>query len=294
MLELERVGAYLLPWEFSPAWVIVCLAAAGCYLRGLKRLRSRGQAPGFWRPLAFLLGVGGVYAVTQTHYDYLSQYMFFTHRAQHLVLHHAAPFLVALAAPLPVLAAGMPSRITNLPGRAVAGRILSPLYRLLQHPAIAPLLFVGLIYFWLIPEVHFDAMLSHQRYQIMNWSMLLDGLLFWWLVLDPRTPDQGGLGYGARVLALLVVIPPQILLGAYLTFSESVLFDVYAVCGRAWPIAPLTDQQLGGLITWIPASMMSVIGVLIVIRYILSDKGDADKGGASKAKAEHERGMPQP
>jgi putative membrane protein len=276
MLELERVGAYLLPWEFSPAWATACLVAAGWYLCGLQRQRSSGQTTGFWRPLAFLLGVGAIYAVTQTHYDYLSQYMFFTHRAQHLVLHHAAPFLIALAAPLPVLAAGMPNRIRHFPGRTLAGRIMGPPYRLLQHPAIAPLLFVGLIYFWLIPEVHFDAMLSRQLYQIMNWSMLLDGLLFWWLVFDTRTPQQGGLGYGMRILALLVVIPPQILLGAYLTFSENVLFDVYAVCGRAWPIAPLTDQRLGGLITWIPASMMSVVGILIVMRSILSDEDEAD------------------
>ncbi|NIC05697.1 cytochrome c oxidase assembly protein [Billgrantia bachuensis] len=289
MLEFERVAGYLLPWEFAPSWVIFCLVAVGLYLRGMQRQRHQGQVVGYWRPFVFLLGVGAIYAVTQTHYDYLSQYMFFTHRAQHLVLHHAAPFLIALAAPLPVLAAGMPSRLRQLPGRTAAGRVMRPPYRLLQHPIIAPLLFVGLIYFWLIPEVHFDAMLSRKLYQIMNWSMLLDGLLFWWLVLDPRTPQQGGLGYGMRILALLVVIPPQILLGAYLTFSESVLFDVYAVCGRAWPIAPLTDQQLGGLITWIPASMMSVIGVLIVIRYILSEKGDVDGG-----ETEHERRVPQP
>ncbi|SFU84246.1 cytochrome c oxidase assembly protein [Halomonas korlensis] len=289
MWELERVVGYLLPWEFSPAWAIACLVAAGCYLRGLKRQRSKGQAPDLWRSFAFLLGVIGVYAVTQTQYDYLSQFMFFTHRAQHLVLHHMAPFLIALAAPLPVLAAGLPVRSVSLPGRAMAGRVLGPLYRLLQHPLIAPLLFVGLIYFWLIPEIHFDAMLSRQLYQIMNWSMLLDGLLFWWLMLDPRTPEQGGLGYGTRILVMLAVITPQVLLGAYFTFSERVLFDVYDVCGRAWPIAPLTDQRLGGLLTWIPASMMSVIGILIVVRHILAGKDDANTG-----KADPERGMTQP
>ncbi|WP_367399172.1 cytochrome c oxidase assembly protein [Halomonas sp. FL8] len=237
----------------------------------LSRRRRSGKAEGFWRPLAFFLGVVAIYAVTQTHYDYLAQYMFFTHRAQHLVLHHAAPFLIALAAPLPVLAAGVPNQMKGFPGRAIAVRILWPLYRLLQHPVVAPMLFVGLIYFWLIPEVHFDAMLSRQLYQVMNWSMMLDGLLFWWLMLDPRTPEQGGLGYGTRIVVLLAVVPPQIFLGAYLTFSKYELFDVYAVCGRAWPLAPLADQQLGGLITWIPATMMSVLGVLIVIRYLLGE-----------------------
>ena len=46
-------------------------------------------------------------------------------------------------------------------------------------------------------------------------------------------------------------------------------FPVCSVCGRAWPLEPLTDQQLGGIVTWIPAAMMSLLGVLVVLRYLL-------------------------
>ena len=46
-------------------------------------------------------------------------------------------------------------------------------------------------------------MLSRQLYWIMNWSMLLDGLLFWWLIFDPRSPAiTSALGYGKRILLL--------------------------------------------------------------------------------------------
>ncbi|WP_136248513.1 cytochrome c oxidase assembly protein [Halomonas borealis] len=259
--SLASLASWLVPWEFEPLWGLACLAAAAVYLRGMRR---HDASPGWLRPTAFLTGLVLVYAVSQTHYDYLSQYMFFPHRAQHLVLHHAAPFLIILAFPGPVLAAGMPARLP------AARRAVRPLFDLLQHPCVAPLLFVGLIYFWLIPEVHFDAMLSRPLYQLMNWSMLLDGLLFWWLVLTPH----GRLGPGRRILLLLVVVPPQILIGAYLTFSPTVLFDVYEVCGRAWPLSPLVDQQIGGLITWIPATMMSVIGTLIVLRQLRHGEAD--------------------
>ncbi len=228
------------------------------------------------RILLYLLGVVAIYGVTQTHYDYLAQYMFFTHRAQHLVLHHAGPFLIALAAPLPVLADGLPTRIRQFPGRSLATRLLRPVYRTLQYPLIAPVLFVGLIYFWLIPEIHFDAMLSADLYQVMNWSMALDGLLFWWLILDRRSPQQGGLGYGKRIAIMLAVIPPQILLGAYIAFGKEVIFDVYEVCGRAWPFDPLDDQRLGGLLTWIPATMMSAIGVLIILGLLNRDARNED------------------
>lgn len=246
------------------------------YLRGLRQRQQRCEATGAGRVLAYLLGVAAIYGVTQTHYDYLAQYMFFAHRAQHLVLHHAAPFLIALAAPLPVLAEGLPTRIRQFPGRSLATRLLRPAYQILQHPLIAPVLFVGLIYFWLVPEIHFDAMLSADLYQVMNWSMALDGLLFWWLIFDRRTPQQGGLGYGKRIVILLAVIPPQILLGAYIVFSQEVIFDVYEVCGRAWPLNPLDDQRIGGLLTWVPATMMSVFGVVIILSFLFRDARNED------------------
>jgi putative membrane protein len=52
------------------------------------------------------------------------------------------------------------------------------------------------------------------------------------------------------------------------------LYDVYSICGRAWAEDPLTDQELGGLITWIPAGMMHLIGFLVLMRFWMrTDKG---------------------
>lgn len=266
---------YLLPWEFSFSWAFALLAAAVLYLRGLRSLRRQGRPVGVWRSVAFLVGIAAMYAVTETQYDYLSRFMFFAHRAQHVVLHHAAPFLIALAVPWPVLAAGVPPALRQLRLVRDVAPLLRWAYRVLQHPIVAPVLFVGLIYFWLTPEIHFDAMLNRTLYHVMNWSMALDGVLFWWLMLDRRSQARGGLGYGWRIAILIAVVPPQLALGAYITFSERVLFDVYSVCGRAWPIDPLADQTIGGLITWIPPSMMSVVGVLIVLGYILRRSNSA-------------------
>ena len=100
--------------------------------------------------------------------------------------------------------------------------------------------------------------------------MALDGLLFWWLMFEHgKRGITPRLGYGTRVLLLAAVMVPQIIIGASITFADRVWFDVYAVCGRAWPLAPITDQHLGGLITWIPAAMMSVLGILVVLRMLL-------------------------
>ena len=266
--------AFLQPYTFSPLTATVFALSLGLYLRGLVRARQRGLDTGILRPLGFLLGLGLCYLVLHTRFDYYAQYMFFVHRAQHLVLHHLGPFLIALAAPWAILGLGLPDRLRAGLAPLWHHRAVRAGYRFLQHPLIAPLLFVGLIFFWLTPSIHFDAMLSLTLYHVMNWSMLLDGLLFWWLMLDPRDPARAGtLAFGRRIAILVVIMFPQILLGAYIALANGEIYDVYAVCGRAWPIDPETDQRLGGLITWIPAAMMSVMAVVLVLRLMYRHQG---------------------
>ncbi|WP_404369440.1 cytochrome c oxidase assembly protein [Marinobacter sp.] len=267
-------SAWLLPYDFSPLTLTAYLVVLLLYLTALRYL-PKSQKPGMMRVSAFLVGLGLCYAVMQTRFDYFSQYMFFVHRGQHLVLHHLGPILIALSNPLPVFRYWRSRSPDNLL------RLLAPLgsvYRFLQQPALAAFLFVGLIYFWLWPPLHFDAMLSRNLYWVMNWSMLLDGLLFWWLMLDPRSPvSKKVLGYGRRLLILALVAVPQIVLGAYIVFSRSAVYDVYEVCGRAWPIAPETDQVLGGLLTWIPPAMMSILGMFIVFRRLMNQNEPLDE-----------------
>lgn len=211
------------------------------------------------------MGVGLVYLPLQTRFDYMAEHMFWIHRLQHLMLHHLGPFLIALAAPWSLIGEGVPAKWRGPLCQVLRGPLIQRPYRILQHPLIAPVLFVGLIYLWLVPRIHFRAMLNTAEYNWMNWSMALDGLLFWWLMLDPRSRDEGArVGFGIRIPIVLSVVLPQILLGAYLSLHRHTIYDVYAVCGRLWPLDPLTDQEIGGLITWIPASMMSLAALLIL------------------------------
>jgi len=266
--------SYLLPYDFSPLTLLSYMLVLGLYGTALLRM-PESDRPGSGRIITFVFGVMLCYGVMQTRFDYYSQYMFFVHRGQHLILHHLGPVLIALSNPLPVMRFWH-QRIA--PSVRYWLRPLGWAYRVLQQPVIASVLFVGLIYFWLWPPIHFDAMLSRQLYWVMNWSMLLDGLLFWWLIFDPRSPAiTNALGYGKRILLLALVAIPQMILGAWIVFSRGMVYDVYEVCGRAWPMAPETDQMLGGLLTWIPPAMMSIIGILIVLRRAMHEDGKFPK-----------------
>jgi putative membrane protein len=280
---MRSILFYLAPWELSPTVILVCAASALFYARGLGELARRGERTGFWSPFSFFLGLALAYAVLQTYYDYLAQHMFWVHRLQHLVLHHVAPVLIVLASPGRAMWAGVPLSWREAGAKLCRERrgfkwipgCGARLFRLIQHPLIAPLAFVGLIFFWLTPSVHFGAMLNLQRYLTMNWSMAIDGLLFWWLMLAPRhLQGSAALGYPTRILIVCLVALPQLLLGAYIALHSTVLFDVYGICGRAWDTAPLTDQELGGLLTWIPAAMMSGVAMLVILRRLLVEENE--------------------
>jgi putative membrane protein len=249
------------PWDFSPVVYLTTAFALLWYQRGVKALPIE-QRPAIWRQVVFVLGIVLVYSVLQTRFEYWSQHMFFLNRVQHVVMHHIGPFLIAIGAAGGAVRSGMPLWLRRRIEAAPVGAFM----RIMQQPLFAAFLFVGLFYFWLIPVVHFRAMLDYHLYAIMNWSMVADGVLFWWLVLDPRPKPPARVSYGVRVALSFGVMFPQIALGAVITFSGTDLYPYYDLCGRLFPsIGALDDQHIGGIVMWIPPAMMSVAGVLIVI-----------------------------
>jgi len=114
--------------------------------------------------------------------------------------------------------------------------------------------------------VHFRAMIDPQLYAVMNWSMVLDGVLFWSLVLDPRPKPPARASFGVRAMLSAVVMFPQVVLGALITFAGFDLYPYYALCGRLFPsVSAIDDQQLGGIVIWIPPAMMSVLGMILAL-----------------------------
>jgi putative membrane protein len=249
------------PWDFSWTQFLAAVLALGWYARGVLLLPADAR-PGLLRQAAFLLGLAVIYSVLLTHFEYMAQHMFFLNRVQHLAMHHLGPFLIALSWPGGALLRGMPAPLRRLLESAAVERVM----RVVQHPLVAGLLFVGLIYFWLVPAVHFHAMLDPRLYDVMNWSMVIDGLLFWSLVLDPRPTPPARYGYAVRLILTVLVMFPQIILGASVTFSTTSLYPYYDLCGRLFPsVGALLDQHIGGVILWIPSSMMSSAAFMITL-----------------------------
>jgi putative membrane protein len=255
------------PWDFSWSEYLATAMAVLWFFRGLACTPPQDRLS-TGRRVAFLLGIAALYGVTQTRFDYMAQHMFFINRIQHVVMHHIGPFLVALGCAGKTIMCGMPRWLRQI----VERRPVESAIRVLQRPVLAAILFVGLFYFWLIPPIHFRAMIDHRLYAVMNWSMVLDGLLFWSLVLDPRSKPPARVSFGVRMVLSIAVMFPQIILGALITFSEHDLYPYYDLCGRLFPtIGALQDQLIGGIVIWIPPAMMSVIGALLVLHALLHE-----------------------
>ena len=255
------------PWDFSwPAF----LAAGFCllwFIRGLHRTTTGARLPP-WRCWCFLLGFASLYAVLLTRFEYIAQHMFFLNRMQHTVLHHVGPFLVALSWPGATIARGMPASLRRC-CESVAVRLL---LRPFQQPLLAVMLFEGLLFLWLAPPITFRAMFDWRLYEIMNASMVIDGLLFWFLVLDPRPCPTAPIGFFTRLCLAFLIIFPQIGLGTAIGLAQHDLYPSFALCGRVFPgIDPLLDQQIGALVLWVPAGMMSAFSAVLIMGRMFRD-----------------------
>ncbi len=256
------------PTEFSWPTFLCCSGGLWCYGQGLIRTPSKAR-PSILRQVCFGVGVLSVYAVLQTHFLYFAQHVFFLNRLQHLVMHHIGPFLIAASWPGATLGKGAPQHVLRL----TRNRWLSGAIRAVQHPVLASFLFAGLILLWLVPSIHFRAMISPRLYAIMNWSMVLDGLFFWFLVLDPRPQPIVPLSYAVRLLLVFGVQLPQIIAGGVILFTNGDLYAYYDLCGRLFPaIGAQLDQEIGGSIVCFGGGMMSAVAAFFILERMWRDE----------------------
>ena len=119
--------------------------------------------------------------------------------------------------------------------------------------------FLGSLYLWQFPGAFNLALRNDVIHALMHLTMTTSGFLFWWVIIDPP-PHRSRLHYGLRVLYLGLIVLPNTLLGAAITFSRGPIYSAYAEVTQPYGLSLMTDQQLGGLMLWVPGDMMSIGG----------------------------------
>ncbi|WP_375259660.1 cytochrome c oxidase assembly protein [Citreimonas sp.] len=153
------------------------------------------------------------------------------------VVHHV--LLVAVAAPLLAHA---------LPGRR-AGSIALPF-------AVS----TAVLWAWHVPAAY-DLALSHKGvYWIMQITLTSSAVWFWRAALArDRAPVDA-------LLYILAAFAQMGMLGALLTFAPQQLYAAHAIAPLDWGFTPLADQQLGGLLMWVPAGLPYAVAAAYVAR----------------------------
>ena len=227
-------------WSLAPETALPLLALGFLYLGGLARLRGHGVRP--WQAACFALGWTVLAAALLSPLCRMAATFAAAHMVQHALLVVVAPPLLLAGAPAAVLAAALPRAARALRRASVPGAAATP---------VAGAALYGLaIWLWHLP-VFYQAALDDPLVHLASYATLIGaGLLFWAPQLS--SARDGGTGHLACALASTVTAFHTGLLGALLTFSGTAWYPVFAGRSDAWGLDLMADQQLAGLIMWVP------------------------------------------
>jgi putative membrane protein len=243
-----------LRWNLDPLLLLGIALFAAAYLYGIGPYRRRRGLPPVsgWRVAAFDAGTVIFALALVSPLDTISDdYLFSAHMIQHM--------LIALVAP-PLWLLGTPGWLLEpLFHRPAVARVA----RLLTNPIVAFALFNGDLWLWHIPPLYDATLQSEAVHVFEHLTFVGTAVLFWWAVLSPvRAVPRIAPGFG--VLYLFIACQPMVALGALLTFASVPLYQPYVDAPRLWGSTPLGDQQLGGLIMWLPSTAPYLIGASIL------------------------------
>ena len=244
-------------WNWSPEILIGVGIAALLFWRGTRQAPREWR----WRATSFYAGLLALLVALVSPVERLADHIFAVHQVEHMLLRTVAPMLIFLARPQPALVRGLPGGV----GRFLAGNGWLPaLLRVLRQPVVATPLFLFASYFWMLPRWHDLAILDEPIHYLWHASLLLAGLLYFSVIFDRRGAPHGP-GLGARLAMFVFAALGNIVLGAVLTFKPRAIYTAYLVTGHAWHVSMLTDEQTGGIIMWIPGTMMFAISALVIV-----------------------------
>lgn len=254
----------MMTWSWEPSLLVSLFGQVGTYLACVGPLRHffpGATAVSRGRIVAFLLGSFTLFIALVSPLGTLSDgYLFSAHMTQHVLL--------ALIAP-PLLLLGTPRWLFR---PFVMTRLGLKLGRVLTHPVVAYLLFNLTFLLWHIPAYYDAALRNEYIHIVQHVAYIGTATLMWWPIFG--VPDElPRLSEPAQCLYLFFMVIPSGLLGAMLTFSNTVLYPTYANAPRIWDMSALQDQKVAGLIMWMPAKLI-FLAVLTVVFFRFMNRDD--------------------
>ena len=254
MLTLLALHAVEIPdwrdWSIHWSVVVGILVTAWLYVRlgGLQAPRRRVAAFAGSLVVLFLSLNGPLHNLSD-------EYLFSAHMVQHLLLTLLFP---------PLFLYGLGADTVRRVLEVLNTRWSMEVFAFVTRPIPAAVLFLIPMTAWHVPRFYETAMRNHDIHIAQHLTFLVTSVLMWWPVLSP-VPELPRASYPVQMLYLFLLGIPLTLVGALITLSGEVLYPFYAEAAlRVWDLSPLTDQQLGGLIMWVPGGLLFWLVMTVV------------------------------
>ena len=250
-------------WRPEPWVLIPTLAAAAAYGAGYLRLRRRsdgGRELLARRGALFALGLGILAGATLSPLHQLGARSFTAHMLEHELMMLAAAPLLVLSRPLAVMIWAFPAGGRRALGGFARQRATQGAWRFLSDPMLATTLQAAALWIWHLPSL-FDRALGSEAWHIaQHLCFFVTALLFWSAMLGPRR--------SAWTAALCLFATSMIsgALGAFMAISASPWYAPYAALGlAAFGLTPAEDQQLAGVLMWVPGGLVHAAAALALL-----------------------------
>lgn len=248
------------PW-LAPLWAV----SLALYLMGLRQLwrHGFGRGIGAGQALAFVTGWLALGLAMIWPLDALGAWSLAAHMAQHMVLMALAPPLLLAGLPGPVWLAALPpatARRISAPLRGPGGRRV---WHLLTGATLVTLLQAAVMWGWHLPAAMELALRNDLVHYAMHLCFLAAGLLFWAALL--RSLREPALGAGSAVAAIIATMLHMGLLSALLVFAPRPMYPWYSDRAPLLGVTALEDQQLAGLIMWVPSALPYLVGGVVLV-----------------------------
>jgi cytochrome c oxidase assembly factor CtaG len=243
-------------WTFDPTILIPLLLSGCAFGFGWLRLMARtahNRSGLSRRGLLFAVGWLALAGALVSPLHQAGEESFAVHMVEHELLMLAAAPLLVLSQPLVVMLWALPLAARQRVGRVGAARPVREAWRAVTQPVTATLLQASALWLWHMPSLFDMALASPAMHAAQHASFLLSALVFWSAMLHPR----GATGRGLTVLCLFATSVVSGALGAAMAFSESPWYAPYARLPiTRFGLTPAEDQQLAGLLMWVPGGLV--------------------------------------
>lgn len=256
------------PWLLTPLYVVGIAFYVGTqrvwHVAGFGHGVKVAQAAAFWTGWLVL-----ALAITSP-LHWLGERLFSAHMIEHELMMVVAAPLMAYARINGALLWSLPRRWRPSVGRLVTTGGIAGCWRAISHPITATALHGLALWLWHAPPLYRLVLENSAVHRTQHISFFLTALLFWWVLFYGRGAGRSThIRDGISLACLFVTVLHSGLLGALLTLSPRLWFPQQGLLAPEFGLTPLEDQQLAGLLMWIPMGMLyTCAGLLFAHRWL--------------------------